>query len=154
MVNFLVEKRNCPRPSFDTRHFSKIIKELNWRYLTYQKKKLNLRDLPLVREPFTWRHGMNSHSTLRLKPFPSVEWLGGSCSSIVQSILPKLISYHPPIVLDRGGIRKHKTPFRFEIRWLKLEAFKDLVRSWWLGYNMNGSYNHMLATNLRTLSNT
>ena len=70
-------------------------------------------------------------------------------SNISQILLPKPISDHAPILLDGGGIRGRKTPFRFENMWLKVEGFKDLVRKWWSCYNFSGSYNHILACKLK-----
>lgn len=36
-------------------------------------------------------------------------------------------------------MRRGKTPFRFEHMWLEVERFKDLVRNWWMGYNVRDS---------------
>ena len=33
--------------------------------------------------------------------------------------------------------------------WLKLEGFKDMVRSWWMGYSANGSFSHILVAKLK-----
>lgn len=42
-------------------------------------------------------------------------------------------------------------PFGFENMKLNVEGFKDLVRNWWEGYNVNGSYSHILASKLKAL---
>lgn len=34
---------------------------------------------------------------------------------------------------------------------LKLKASKDLVRSWWMGYDFRGSFSHILAAKLKAL---
>lgn len=48
-------------------------------------------------------------------------------------------------------MRNNKIPSHLENMWLRVEGFKDPVRSWWLGYNVSGSYGHMLATKLKAL---
>ena len=42
-------------------------------------------------------------------------------------------------------------PFRFENMWLKVEDFKDLIRNWWEGYIVQGSFCHILAVKLKAL---
>ena len=66
-------------------------------------------------------------------------------SGLFHSILPKPVSDHAPILLDGGGIRKGKAPFKFENMWLQVEGFKDLIRNWWEGYSVQGSFSHILA---------
>lgn len=48
-------------------------------------------------------------------------------------------------------MRRGKTPFRFENMRLKEEAFKDLISNWWVGYNVRGSYSHILVFKLKAL---
>ncbi|RVW22389.1 putative mitochondrial protein [Vitis vinifera] len=38
-----------------------------------------------------------------------------------------------------GGKRRGPSPFRFENMWLKVEGFKDLLRSWWQGMSVFGN---------------
>ncbi|RVW39285.1 AUGMIN subunit 5 [Vitis vinifera] len=40
---------------------------------------------------------------------------------------------HFPITIEGGGKRRGPSPFRFENMWLRVEGFKDLLRSWWQG---------------------
>nr|CAN72477.1 hypothetical protein VITISV_022513 [Vitis vinifera] len=63
-------------------------------------------------------------------------------------MLPRPVSDHFPIMLV-GGIRRGPTPFRFENMWLKVEGFKDLVRSWWQGIEVRGSGSYKLATKMK-----
>ncbi|RVX10471.1 Transposon TX1 uncharacterized 149 kDa protein [Vitis vinifera] len=55
-----------------------------------------------------------------------------------------------PILLDGGGLRRDPSPFRFENMWLKLEGFKDLLKSWWEGDNFSGSSSFILAEKLKS----
>ena len=72
-------------------------------------------------------------------------------NGLFQSILSRPVSDHTPILLDGGEIRKGKIPFRFENMWLKVEDFKDLIRNWWEGYIVQGSFCHILAVKLKAL---
>ena len=42
-------------------------------------------------------------------------------------------------------------PLSVENMWLKIEGFKDLVRSWWNGYSVEGYSNHYIAEKLKAL---
>ncbi|KAL6327158.1 hypothetical protein AAG906_015197 [Vitis piasezkii] len=46
---------------------------------------------------------------------------------------------------EGGGLRRGPFPFRFENMWLKVEGFKDLLRSWWQGIVVRGNANFRLA---------
>ena len=70
---------------------------------------------------------------------------------MVQSILPRLVSDHCPILLHSEGIRSGPSPFRFEIMWLKFEGFKDLLRNWWQGLHFVGSFSFVLVSKLKAL---
>ena len=139
MIRLPNEWRNCLNMSSAMRHFSEVIGELQ------------LRDLPLVGGSYTWCGGLNNRSASRLDWFLVSEEWESHFSNLSQSLLPKPISDHAPILLDGGGIRGRKTPFRFKNMWLKVEGFKDLVRKWWSCYNFSGSYNHILACKLKAL---
>ena len=48
-------------------------------------------------------------------------------------------------------MRKGHSPFKFENMWLKEEGFKDLLRSWWLGFNFHDSFSFILVEKLKVV---
>jgi len=56
-----------------------------------------------------------------------------------QVILPKITSYHVPILLHDGVVPVARRPFKFENVWLKVEGFPDLVKGWWDELDVAGS---------------
>jgi exonuclease III len=77
-----------------------------------------LLDLPLVGGGgggrFTWSSNQENPSMSRLDRFlVSPEW-DDQFSSAVQSLLPRTLSDHFPILLDCGRNRGGKYPFKFE----------------------------------------
>ena len=48
-------------------------------------------------------------------------------------------------------MRTGKIHFCFENMWLKVDNFKELIRGWWEGYNVQGSFSHILAVKLISL---
>ncbi|RVW83846.1 putative ribonuclease H protein [Vitis vinifera] len=52
-----------------------------------------------------------------------------------EEIIPAHID-HFPITIEGGGIKRGPVPFRFENMWLKVEGFKDLLRSGWQGISV------------------
>ena len=78
----------------------------------------------------------------------SSSWLD-HFSGVFQSRLPQPVSDHFPVLLVGGGIRRSPSPFRFENMWLKVEGFKDLIRSWWGGMEVRGSASYILAVKMK-----
>ena len=70
---------------------------------------------------------------------------------MVQSTQPRLFSDHFLILLDVGGIRRGHSSFWFEIMWLRVEGFKDLLKNWWQSLNFLGTYSFILASKLKAL---
>lgn len=70
---------------------------------------------------------------------------------MVQSSLPRPISDHSPIILEVGGILGGPIPLYYEVMWLRVEGFKDLLRNWWKSLSFNDSYNLILDSKLKFL---
>ena len=54
-------------------------------------------------------------------------------------------------MIDVGGIRRGPTSFRFEVLWLKVEGFKDLLKTWWKSLSPRGTSSYTLASKLKAL---
>ncbi|RVW51255.1 hypothetical protein CK203_075421 [Vitis vinifera] len=110
---------------------------------------LELIDLPLQGGSFTWSGGLYNQAWARLDRFlVSPRWLD-QFSNVTQKRLSRPISDHFPITIEGGGKRRGPSPFRFENMWLKVEGFKDLLRSWWQGMVVSGRASYKLATKLK-----
>ena len=113
--------------------------------------ELGLVDLQLQGGSFTWSGGLNNQSRARLDRFLVIPCWLDQFSRVVQRRLPRPTSDHFPVLLEGGGLRRGPTPFRFENMWLKVEGFKDLIRSWWQGMVVRGSANFRLTAKLKEL---
>ena len=112
---------------------------------------LELIDLPLQGGSFTWGGGLHNQAWARLDRFMvSSSWLD-QFSNVTQKRLSWPISDHFPILIEGGGRRRGPSPFRFENLWLKVEGFKDLMRSWWQGMSVSGRASYKLATKLKAI---
>ncbi|RVW17787.1 putative ribonuclease H protein [Vitis vinifera] len=74
------------------------------------------------------KEGDSSYEEVLVSP----RWLD-QFSNVTQKRLSRPISDHFPITIEGGGKRRGPSPFRFENMWLRVEGFKDLLRSWWQG---------------------
>ena len=139
IILFQKERSRQRRLTAAIRRFAQIIDELG------------LVDLPLQGGLFTWNGGQNDQSWARLDRFLMTQnWLD-QFSGVLQSKLPRPISDHFPILLEGGGLRRGPSPFRFENMWLKVEGFKDFLRSWWQGTVIRGNVSFRLAAKLKEL---
>ena len=94
---------------------------------------------------------LNGQSMSRLGPFLVIEDWESHIRGVVQYTLPRPVSAHFPVMLDGGGVRRGLTSFHFENMWLKEEGFKELLKSWWQGFNFRGSHSFVLAEKLKAL---
>ena len=140
--NAILSPDECSRGgslNSDMKRFSEVIEDLE------------LKDLPLLWGPFTWSGGVNNQSFSRLDRFLVNEEWDCHFSGSRQCVLSRLVSDHFPILLEGGGLRRGPSPFRFENMWLKVESFKDLLRSWWEGDNFNGTESFILVEKLKVV---
>ena len=93
----------------------------------------------------------NNQSFSRLDRFLVNEEWDCRFSGSRQCILLRPVSDHFLILLEGGGLRRGPSPFRFENMWLKVEGFKDLLKSWWEGDNFNGFASFILAEKLKVV---
>ncbi|RVW40194.1 Transposon TX1 uncharacterized 149 kDa protein [Vitis vinifera] len=100
----------------DMRRFAEVIEELQ------------LKDLTLFGGPFTWSGGVNNQTMSRLDRFLVNEGWDCRFSHSRQSVLPRPVSDHFPILLEGGGLRNGPSPFRFENMWLKVVKIK--LKEW------------------------
>ena len=121
------------------RRFSEVIEDLG------------LKDIPFQGGPFTWRGGRNSSSMFILDRFLFSDDWEGYFSNTVQTTLPRPVFDHFPILLDAGGISRGPAPFWFEIMWLKVVGFKELLKNWWQSLSFNGTCSFILASTLKAL---
>ena len=112
LTKFSEERIGEGRLTRGMRRFSNVIEDLE------------LRDLPLQGGPFRWSGDLNNLSKSRLDRFLIYENWEEHFGGAVQSVLPRPISNHFPILLDGGGgVSWGPSPFRFE---LKAEDFKEI----------------------------
>ena len=90
LTKFSEERSGEGRLTGGMRRFSNVIEDLE------------LRDLPLQGGPFTWSGGLNNLSKSRLDRFLIYENWEEHFGGVVQSVLPRPISNHFPILLDGG----------------------------------------------------
>ncbi|RVW65252.1 putative ribonuclease H protein [Vitis vinifera] len=110
---------------------------------------LELIDLPIQGGSFTWSGGLYNQAWARLDRFVVSPRSLDQFSNVTQKRLSRPISDHFPITIEGGGKRRGPSPFRFENMWLRVEGFKDLLRSWWQGMVVSGRASYKLATKLK-----
>ena len=69
----------------------------------------------------------------------------------IQVALSKPTSDHCSIVLDSRLESWGPKPFQFELMWLEEKGFKDLIRAWWSGKQVQGWAGFRLASKMRCL---
>uniref|UniRef100_A0A2N9IM18 Reverse transcriptase domain-containing protein n=1 Tax=Fagus sylvatica TaxID=28930 RepID=A0A2N9IM18_FAGSY len=140
VIRFPSERLRCRRLTPPMLEFSDFIEDLN------------LVDLPLGGGGrFTWSSGTANPSLSRIDRFLiSPDW-EDKFPDVVQSMLPRPLSDHHPILLETGKLKGGKRSFKFENMWLKTEGFVDRVKTWWSSYPFVGSPSFVLASKLKAL---
>ncbi|WMV37218.1 hypothetical protein MTR67_030603 [Solanum verrucosum] len=133
------ERRGCTRVTNIMTDFSKWIEDLE------------LHDPEQFGGKYTWFRGSYHRSVARLDRFLySMEW--EECfKNIKQSILPRTVSDHSPVLLERGNWEHRQSYFKFENWWLKVDGFKELVQGWWSGFVVEGCPDYRLSNKLKML---
>ncbi|RVW47759.1 hypothetical protein CK203_103402 [Vitis vinifera] len=85
---------------------------------------------------FIWCGGLNRKSMSRIDHFLIMADWEDHFTNTSQFPLLRLVSDYSSILIQGGGIKKGRTPFRFENMWLKLEGFKDVVKGGGKGINL------------------
>jgi hypothetical protein len=71
---------------------------------------------------------------------------------VTQRRLPRLLSYHFPLMLDCGVPKGGSKCFKYENMWLKSDGFVDQVKTWWMSYEFYGLPSYVLANKLKALN--
>ena len=134
-----MERNRASRFNHSMRRFSQVTDELE------------LKDFPMQGGLFTWRGGPNNGRMARLDRFLITEEWECQFGKVIQSILPRPISDHAPILLEGGTWLNGPSPFRFENMWLKVEGFKELIRDWWQSFEFRGTHSYVLVEKMKAL---
>lgn len=113
------ERNNCSRILASMQRFSSWI------------ENMELVDLPLGGASFTWSNMQEEPNLARLDKFLIDSQWAECFNHTSQRACTNPVSDHVPIILDSITESWGPTLFRFEIAWLQVEGFKDLVENWW-----------------------
>lgn len=138
-TRFVNERRNCRRMTRSMIEFSDFINDME------------VVDPPLIGGSFTWEKGDNQQAFSRIDRFLfSTEW-NDEFKNISQTLLPRVSSDHAPLLLKCGEWENHKSYFKLENWWLGVAGFSDMVKTWWLSFEVQGRPDYILACKLRML---
>ena len=104
------EKKNCRRINKAMSDLSEFIKDME------------LVDLDLKEEKYTWKKGDSHNSAARLDRILISNEMDDSFRYIKQYVL------HTPIMLQCGEWKASKSYFKFKNWWLQTEGFKERVK--------------------------
>lgn len=71
--------------------------------------------------------------------------------AVKQSALPRTDLDHSPIILEYGHWARNVSYFKFKNMWLEHPNFEELVRNWWMLFNILGSPDYIFAKKLELL---
>lgn len=121
------------------------------RYFSDAIEDLQLMDLPLHGVQYTWSRREDIFQASRIDRFlVSTEW-NESFRVVKQLALPRVISYHKPLLLESGEWDSTTSYFKFENMWLQRKGFIDMVKGWWQNYTISGNPDFVLIQKLRSL---
>ena len=106
-------------------------------------------DLPLRGGEHTWSRSGGEAVRSRFDRFlVSLDW-EEHYPEAIQSRLPRPVSDHFPISIERAKMERGKIPFKFENMWLKVEGFSNLGKNWWEEIEVGGFASFVLARKLK-----
>lgn len=92
---------------------------------------MELIDLPLGGASYTWSNMQDNPSLARRNRF-LIDSQWAECFQYTShSARANPVSDHVPIILDSCLESWGPISFRFELAWLKMDKFHDLVENWW-----------------------
>jgi len=111
----------------------------------------NLVDPPLEGACFTWSSHEKVPMLSHIDRFLfSVDW-EDHFQGVHQVILPKITLDNFPNLLKVGEVFPGKHLFKFANKWLEVDGFCDLVKSFWDELNVTGPSSFILAKKLNLL---
>ena len=91
----------------------------------------SLVDSPLKGASFTWSNNQTVGKASRLDRFlVSNDWMG-LYREVCQLAFPKPASDHCPFLLDSNLEGWGPAPSLFELMWLEVNKFPQMIREWW-----------------------
>lgn len=118
-VRFSHERKGGPGSRRDLELFGDLVRDLN------------LVDLPLKGQVFTWSNKRDSASFTRLVRFLVSSDSDSHFPFLSQSSLPVFVSDHSVVMLDSGIPLPRRRIFRFEKMWADHISFDIAVALWW-----------------------
>lgn len=95
---------------------------------------------------YTWTNNQSNRVYSWLDRFLfSADWLEHELVS--QETLPCSGSDHVLVLLNVNTIDAGPCPSKFKLMWLDMLSFKDQIRDWWMGFEVEGSASFRFAQN-------
>lgn len=113
--------------------------------------EMSLMDYPLKDGKFTWSDNHTQPSFSRIDRFLVSSGWDEHFDDAIQSVLPRVLSDHSPLLLKCGGLHRGKSPFCFKNMWLSTDGFMVLVKGWWDSFEFRGNPSFILAQKLKAL---
>lgn len=136
-TRFPCERKHSSRFDRGMREFSEVIEELN------------LIDPPLFGGKYTWSRNISYTVALRIDRFLFSSGCDNLFGVIKQSILPRIVLDHCPLILECGQWVRGVSYLKFENMWMEHPDFEDLVNNWWHSFVFVGIPDFVFAQKLK-----